>query len=350
MRGTGSAGGVSVEWGAVTDVGRARTVNEDAVLAEPSVFVVADGMGGHRAGDVASAMVVDRFASLAGSEPRAMDEVVETIDAVNREILEQGRTAESQHGMGTTAVGMLLVDDGAGPSLLVFNIGDSRAYCLTGGILEQLSVDHSYVQELVDAGQISTADARDHPRRNVVTRALGVDESPRPDYWLRRPSAGERYLLCSDGLSSEVDDDMIRAVLLAPTSAADAAAELVRRALEAGGKDNVSVLVLDVLEVDEPADELTDTAPRGLIAAVAGDVVSRAPGPAPASTELLDVDVVPAAGAGASTDEDPGAVVAAELIDGVPDGAPDAAIDSGDRHATDPAEGDDPGTGGPTDG
>lgn len=288
------------------------------MLAEPSVFVVADGMGGHQAGDVASRMVADRFARLAGTELRAMDEVVDTIGSVNQAILDQGRQAEDRSGMGTTAVGIILVDDGAEASFLLFNIGDSRAYCFADGELQQLSVDHSYVQELVDAGQLTTAAAREHPQRNVVTRALGVDQSPRADYWLRKPQAAERYLLCSDGLSSELDDAAIRAILAEPLAAAEAAATLVQQALDAGGRDNVSVLVLDVTDVRDEAAELTDTAPKGLIAALGVEVPGPAAEPAHAGEQpLLDVGVVPTAErAEDSTSPEPRG--GRDLIDAVP--------------------------------
>lgn len=320
VEGRGIAAGVTVEWGAVTDVGRVRAVNEDAVLAEPPVFVVADGMGGHRAGDVASRLVVDRFAELIGSEARTMDEVAAVIGGVNRAILEQGRSSAERSGMGTTAVGLLLVENGDAPSFLLFNIGDSRAYCFSEGRLEQLSVDHSYVQELVDAGELSIGAARHHPQRNVVTRALGVEESVSADYWLRSPEAGERYLLCSDGLSSEVDDGEIHVALASPVAAEEAARGLLQLALDAGGRDNISVLVLDVVEVERGG--VHDTAPKGIIAAALDPPEPSAAGAHPRG-ELLDSDAVPSSPVVADrvdgVDADP-------LIDSVPrDPSPAAA-------------------------
>lgn len=262
--GAGSSGGVTVEWCAATDVGRVRSVNEDSVLADLPVFVVADGMGGHEAGDVASRLVVDEFSRLSDGPLSQPEEVAEVIDRANRAIVDHSIRHPGCSGMGTTAVGLLLVEHSGAPSWLVFNVGDSRAYRLADHRLEQLSVDHSYVQELVDSGEITPLAARVHPQRNVVTRALGVDSGVEPDLWLRSPAAGERFLLCSDGLSGELDDATIAEVLSTSVSADAAARELVRRALEAGGHDNVTVLVLDVVDVAD-GEVGEDTAPRGLI-------------------------------------------------------------------------------------
>ncbi len=270
MGGTATTGGVTLGWAVATDVGNERAVNEDSALAAPPVFVVADGMGGHRAGDVASALVVDRFESIVDGDLRAVADVVGLLDEVNASILAEGERSVARSGMGTTAVGLLLVDNGDRSSWLLFNIGDSRAYRWADDELEQLSVDHSYVQELIEAGEIAQSSARTHPHRNVVTRALGVEEGPQPDMWLRPPRAGERFLLCSDGLSSELDDDEI-GQLLADNTVDEVAAALVERALAAGGHDNVTVLVVDVIAVDDEVAAGT-TAPREvLLAAVAAD-------------------------------------------------------------------------------
>lgn len=314
-------GGVTLAWAAATDVGRRRSVNEDAVLAEPPVFLVADGMGGHQAGDVASALVVDRFEHFANGAPAAMGDVAEAIRSVNSAIREQGRAAVAQNGMGTTAVGLLVVDNGERTSLLLFNIGDSRAYRMVDGSLEQLSVDHSYVQELVAAGRISPGAAREHPDRNVVTRALGVADSVQADYWLRVPAPGERYLLCSDGLTSEVDDTQVAEVLGAASSADDAAQQLIDRALEAGGRDNITVLVVDVVDVDASDGHTGDTAPRPVVAKGAD---ASEPADAEAHGE--------AAANGRTTNGGPSVEAGPELLDvpsvmrrAEPDGAPPTA-------------------------
>jgi protein phosphatase len=158
--------------------------------------------------------------------------------------------------MGTTATGLAALETAGGDHLMVFNVGDSRVYRLSGGRLEQLTVDHSEVQELVLAGVITKEQARTHPRRNVVTRALGSDASMMPDHWLLPAIGGDRYLVCSDGLFSELPDEVIRPLLAAgtPQQAADA---LVSAANDAGGRDNVTVVVVDIESDDDGADERT---------------------------------------------------------------------------------------------
>lgn len=317
--GVATTGGVTLAWAAATDVGRQRSVNEDAVLASPPVFVVADGMGGHHAGDVASRLVVEHFDSF-DDGLRTVQEVVDTLGEINRTILDQGSRSTAMSGMGTTAVGLQIVDNGDRASWLVFNVGDSRVYrCVDGG-LEQLSVDHSYVQELVDAGEITAGAARTHPHRNVVTRALGVDEGPQPDLWLRSPRVGERFLLCSDGLTSEVDDEEIGRVL-SHGSVEQAVSGLVERALEAGGRDNVSVVVVDVLAVDDDTTAV-DTSPRevvlaGLAAPVANESTGRQPTVARRVGPGLD-QPVPSTDPAESDEGESDAVGLPGLIDRVP--------------------------------
>lgn len=316
MGGTATTGGVTVRWAAATDVGNQRKVNEDAVLALPPVFVVADGMGGHQAGDVASGLVVDRFGSIVEGVLSDVGVVVDILEDVNESILAEGRRTGARSGMGTTAVGLLLVDNGERASWLLFNIGDSRAYRLLDGRLEQLSVDHSYVQELIDAGQITARSARTHPHRNVVTRALGVEEGSQPDIWLRPPQVGERFLLCSDGLSSEVDDAGIRRDL-APGSVQDAAQRLVQSALAAGGHDNVTVLVVEVLDLYE-ASAIEVTSPRDGITARVEPEIDMVPSRTErrGSESLIDndlIDIEPV-----DTEPIDTELVDAELIDRVP--------------------------------
>lgn len=261
MGGAGSVGGVVMTWAVGTDVGNERSVNEDAHLAAPPAFVVADGMGGHDAGDVASAMVVQRFARLAGAVEVSAGEVTAAIDDANESIFQAG-DGSVDRSMGTTAVGLVLVENGPTHSWVLFNVGDSRAYRAFEGSLEMLSVDHSYVQELVDAGQLEPSAARTHPHRNVVTRALGVEGHVNSDVWVRLPVPGERFLLCSDGLTTEVDDDEIARVMLGVPEPEQAVSDLVRLALEHGGRDNVTVLVLDVEEVDGATLSASTTSPR----------------------------------------------------------------------------------------
>ena len=244
---------VELHHGARSDVGLVREVNEDAFLASPPVFVVADGMGGHDGGDVASRIVVEEFARLAddGYDPaRGGDLVSVTLRESQRRIREYGaqHLAEgSEQGYaGTTVAAALLVDDG-GPRWLLVNLGDSRIYRLTDDRLVQVSVDHSVVQELVDAGAISSEDAATHPERHVITRALGGPDFAEPDYFLLPLPAVERLLLCSDGVSGMIDDDAIAAVLRDTEDPRDAADQLVERALTAGGRDNATAVVIDVV-------------------------------------------------------------------------------------------------------
>jgi protein phosphatase len=244
---------VELQHGAATDVGRVRAVNEDAYLVAPPVFVVADGMGGHDGGDVASAIVVEEFARLAdaGYDPRrGADAVAATLRDCQARIaayVAEQRAAGADHfRAGTTAVIGLLVEDDDGPRWLLVNLGDSRIYRFAEGALEQVSVDHSLVQEMVDAGTITPEQAEVHPERNVITRSLG-GQSAAADYFLLPLGAAPRLLLCSDGVNGMVDDARIGEVLALanhPQAAADA---LVAAALEAGGQDNATAVVVDVV-------------------------------------------------------------------------------------------------------
>jgi protein phosphatase len=236
---------ITLTWGSATDAGRVRLHNEDALLAEAPVFLVADGMGGHAAGDQASALAVAEFAKLAGARITRSD-VLATIDGANTAILDGVRADESRAGMGTTLAGLALIADGGQDLWLAFNVGDSRIYRLAGSELERISTDHSQVQALVDAGQITEEQRRGHPLGNVVTRVLGMDPPPVVDCWLLWPVAGERFLLCSDGLTGEIPDEQLRA-LLGQGAAEETAALLIRSALSAGAQDNVTAVVVDVL-------------------------------------------------------------------------------------------------------
>lgn len=269
--------GVSLSWSSTTHVGLTRAVNEDAVVAAPPLFLVADGMGGHDAGDVASRMVAASAGELAAGEHPAVADIDQWVHAINTAVFEAGAAAGLSAGMGSTAVGLVLVDNGPAPAWAVVNVGDSRAYVFADGALARLSTDHSYVQELVDAGVITPELARTHPERNVVTRALGVSATVEPDYALREPHAGERYLLCSDGLTSEVEDDTITAVLATAGTAADAVGELLQLALERGGHDNISIVVVDVVAVADGADGAEITAPRDAIDVLRAEVPADVP-------------------------------------------------------------------------
>lgn len=230
------------EHGAATSVGHVRKVNEDSLLVNPPLFAVADGMGGHGSGDLASSLAIDAIKAAARLRPLSEDGVLAALDGANRAIV----TYEGAHGMGTTITGLALVETPGGDRLMVFNVGDSRVYRLSGGDLVQVTTDHSEVQELVEAGVITRAEARVHPRRNIVTRALGTIPPSRADRWLLPAVAGDRYMACSDGLYSEVPDETI-AVLLAASDPQGAAEALVAAAEAAGGHDNITVIVIDVV-------------------------------------------------------------------------------------------------------
>ncbi|MDR0593291.1 MAG: protein phosphatase 2C domain-containing protein [Bifidobacteriaceae bacterium] len=230
-----------------TDVGRKRQVNEDSVVAADPVFLVADGMGGHQAGDAASRTVVNRMKALAGRQA-TVESVKQALDAARAQVMSLPAQA-SGRAAGTTVSGVVVVSQNGLPYWLVVNIGDSRTYRLSDDRLEQLSIDHSEIQELLAKGQISAEQAKTHPRRNVVTRALGGGFAYDPDYWLVPMEPHDRILICSDGLTAEVPDTKIAELLRAhpePTAATNA---LIRAALAAGGKDNVSVVVVDARDL-----------------------------------------------------------------------------------------------------
>ena len=228
--------------GAATSTGRVRRVNEDSYLVSPPIFAVADGMGGHDAGEVASAVAIDVLARYARGGPLSVEAVLAALDEANRAVIGRGEA----HRMGTTVTGVASLVTPAGSQLMVFNVGDSRVYRLAGDQFGQLTVDHSEVQELVLAGAITPEQARTHPRRNIVTRALGSDFVVRPDHWLLPPLAGDRYLVCSDGLTGELTDEEILPLLRAGNQQ-QAAEALVAAADEAGGHDNTTVIVVDVI-------------------------------------------------------------------------------------------------------
>jgi PPM family protein phosphatase len=251
---------VELHHGAATDVGRLRETNEDAYLVAPPVFVVADGMGGHENGDVASRIVVEEFAQLAdqGYDPdHGREAIAATLEAGQRRIAEYAAPgAGPRRTPGTTVFAALLVEDDGAPAWLLANLGDSRIYAVAGGKLRQVSTDHSVVQELVDSGQISAAAAQTHPERHVITRALGGPRLEEADYFLLTMAEAERLLLCTDGVSGLVDDDRIAAILTENPDPRDAADRLVAAALDAGGDDNATAVVVDVvgLAPDQPYD------------------------------------------------------------------------------------------------
>jgi protein phosphatase len=235
---------VVLDAGAATDVGLRRKANEDSYITGYPIFAVADGMGGHDAGDRASQAVIHHLSTLVGKreiQPEALVAVLETARVTVAAIAD-----ETERGAGSTVTGVAVSTHEAIAHWLVFNIGDSRVYRLRDGLLSQLSIDHSLVQQLLDSGELAPADIASFQGKNVITRAVGADDSD-ADFWMHPILQNERLLLCSDGLTAEASDDEIRDLMLATPGAQPAADALVKRALENGGRDNVTVVVLDVL-------------------------------------------------------------------------------------------------------
>jgi serine/threonine protein phosphatase PrpC len=245
-----------LKWGAASHEGQLRAQNEDSFHAGEGLFVVADGMGGHLAGEVASEMAVTRLQeNLPVERTNSLDELVAAIDVANTEIYDGSVADPDRAGMGTTVTAIAVVaDPHDGQAFGIANVGDSRCYVLRHARLRQLTIDHSFVQELVAEGAISRDEARTHPRRNIVTRALGIEPSVRVDSWTMPIFQGDRLLLCSDGLVDEITDDHIAELLIEHTDPGEAARALVDAANASGGRDNVTVVVVDVLEGDAPPD------------------------------------------------------------------------------------------------
>jgi protein phosphatase len=234
-----------LEAGTASHTGRIRASNQDSVGLVDGLYVVADGMGGHRGGEVASAEAV--AAMLAVFDRRDRAGLVAAVRSANRTILEKTVTRPDLSGMGTTLCALAVVSSASGDEVLaVANIGDSRVYRFAAGELVQVSDDHSLVADLMRAGELSAEEAAQHPQRNILTRALGIEADPVIDSWELEPVLGDRYLLCSDGLFNELDDGRLAEVLAAGT-VQESADLLVDEAVENGGHDNVTVLVIEVV-------------------------------------------------------------------------------------------------------
>ncbi len=235
---------------AASDVGNIRDNNQDDLLiVEDALYVVADGMGGHVAGEVASREAVEAMRD-AYDAPGSTDDVRQAVRLANGAVWKRGADEPSYRGMGTTVTAVAVVD---GDKLAVANVGDSRTYLLRDDELVQLTEDHSFVQEAVRSGQLTRSQAESHPRRSQLTRALGVGDDVDVDIDVLEPRTGDRLLLCSDGLWDEVGDELITMVLSNHPDPEEAAAKLVLWAKEAGGRDNITVIVLDVVDGGEDA-------------------------------------------------------------------------------------------------
>ena len=236
---------LTIRAGSATDVGLRRKVNEDSLVVGHPMYAVADGMGGHEAGDKASQAVVAQLRAIVGREDLTPDDVADAIDAAHGSVrlVAEGRP----RGAGSTLTGAAIIIQHERPHWLIFNIGDSRVYRLRGHEFGQLTVDHSIAQELVDEGKLAREDMATYQGRNVITKAVGADYSD-ADYWLYPVVSGEKLLLCSDGLSGEVTDEAMAGILIAEPDPQEAADALLALALENGGRDNVTVVVVEIVE------------------------------------------------------------------------------------------------------
>ncbi len=224
-------------WGACSEVGLVRQVNEDSKLAAPPLFAVADGMGGHASGDVASAIAIEVFEAAL----KQSDSISDAVHNANKAIFQRAAKDPDLTGMGTTLTAMW-ADEG---SAQIAHVGDSRAYLLRDGQLTRLTTDHTVVNRLVQQGRIMPEDADRHPQRSYLERALGVDPEVEVDVHVLDMSPGDRVLLCSDGLFGMIDDDLIQNVLEQESSPQRAAERLCEEAVHAGGNDNVTTVVVD---------------------------------------------------------------------------------------------------------
>jgi protein phosphatase len=241
---------------AKTDTGRQRRDNEDCALARAPVFVVADGMGGAQAGEVASKIAIETFEQGLPDEGSPEERLSRRVQEANRTIHDLSRAEHERAGMGTTLTAAFLVDS----NLAIAHVGDSRAYLYRDGTLKRLTQDHSLVGELVRRGKLTEAQAEEHPQRSIITRALGPEPSVEVDTWTYPVRAGDVLLLCSDGLTSMVGEDRIAELLGSSGSLGETAQALIDEANAAGGRDNITVVLFRVEEVggdSQPPDQPT---------------------------------------------------------------------------------------------
>ena len=231
-----------LSWGSRSDVGLVRGHNEDSFLLRAPLFAVCDGMGGHAAGEVASSLAVD---TIGRNAPGTADDTLlgAAIEAANLTVINGAENGIGKPGMGCTASAVLI----EGNKMAVGHVGDSRVYLLRRGTLVRVTHDHSYVEELVDSGQITADEARVHPSRSIITRALGSDPEMYADHFSLEVTNGDRIMLCSDGLSTMVQDEDIESLMARTRDPQRCASQLVNAAIAAGGHDNVTVIVVDVL-------------------------------------------------------------------------------------------------------
>ena len=233
--------GALTSFGSRTDIGCLRDHNEDSLVVTPPLFAVADGMGGHAAGEVASEIAVRVLSELAPEHPDG-EALGRAIEEANRAVIQAAREGRGRQGMGTTMTAAML----EGERLVIAQVGDSRASLLHQGKLQQLTRDHSLMADMIEAGQLTPEEARTHPQRSVITRALGSDAHLHPDIYEINVETGDRLLICSDGLSGMIFDDQIENTLRRVQDPQRCASQLVNEAIAAGGHDNVTVIVADV--------------------------------------------------------------------------------------------------------
>jgi serine/threonine protein phosphatase PrpC len=267
-----------------SDVGRQRSTNEDSLVMAPPFFAVADGMGGAKAGEVASGLAVKVFEEEEESKEPAEAQLSRILQEANRRIFELSTGDESRRGMGTTLTAAKLADG----DVSLAHVGDSRAYRLRDGALEQITKDHSLVAELERSGQISPEAAERHPQRSIITRALGPEPDVEVDTYTVPGRPGDVFLLCSDGLTGMVSDDEVASILRGADSLAAAADELVRAANQSGGKDNITVVLFSLEDV-------------------AAEDEGEQPAPAPDETVAGDLHATDLAAAAPETDPGPSA-------------------------------------------
>jgi len=242
------AGPIEVRWAEVTHQGRRRENNQDAVLSAFPLFVVADGMGGHIGGEIASSRTVERLSAAVDRGTVSPEAIEDALEHAVADIASHAETTDD--GTGTTVTGVYLDLTGDEPTWVTLNIGDSRVYLLRDGALAQVTTDHSVVQELIAAGRLSPEEAENHPYGNVITRAVGPSDTVKPDYLRLEVVDGDRFVICSDGLTKELTDFGIRHFLEANRDPAEAAQAMMAAALENGGRDNITIIVLDVARPD----------------------------------------------------------------------------------------------------
>ena len=273
--------------GSATDTGLVRSVNQDLAVETPTLFAVADGMGGHAGGEVASRLAVDALAAAFGRQPTGAG-LSDAVTEANSVVWQHSLDNPELRGMGTTLTAVALVNEDGHDVLALVNVGDSRCYRFHEGEIAQITTDHSLAEEMVRSGEMTSAEAAVHPHRHIVTRALGVSADVTVDLWRIQPVRGDRFLLCSDGLTNELTTEQIGEVLSSVADPGKAAELLVQAARTHGGSDNITAVVVDVV-VGEEGD---DSAPT--VAAVSSDfVVPVAPTPegADSSDELYPASV-----------------------------------------------------------